>query len=434
MSKTVLRVCVVILSVAGLFPTGARAATLTLSSDTVQRQHQDPGTICVSLVTRGGEQVAGTENLLLWDGECASILAATCAANPGHGKNLSGTEQRQRDFTYKALILSLTDTDPIPPGELYCCDFLVHARPGECCRVRIGSPGASDPAGNALSIGAGPPGQLCVADDGSSPNSGRSDDVFAGGGFVGGTGGGGGGAPTGGSGGSTGGGAPSGGTGAPAGGGPANTFGGSAPANPPGAVVADLGAGTREVPEAPAAAEPARPQANRAAPAAPRPARQEQEAAAPVAPEPRSRPPAEGAAPDAAAEKPPAAGAAAQKQPGAAGAVEKQPSAATAPAAKEKAPPPADAKSGTEQATAPDQPAAEQPARAEAPARSTGDLGKPSPRDVRRSGSGSERRMPLDNDDGWFGCQIGAPVDAGRATFLLLPALLLLLGRGRRRI
>src|SRR5690606_4881611 len=83
-----------------------------------------------------------------------------------HGKDLSGTLQRQRDFSYKGLVLSFSNTDPIDAGELYCCDFLVHARAGDCCSVRVGSPGGSDPNGNSVPVSSGPPGRLCVASDG----------------------------------------------------------------------------------------------------------------------------------------------------------------------------------------------------------------------------------------------------------------------------
>jgi hypothetical protein len=147
----------------------AGAATITISSASVQRL-SDPARVCVGLVLDVEEQVAGTENLIVWDGECATILQETCAANPAHGKQLSGVIQAQQDFTYKALILSFTDTDPIPAGELYCCAFSLHvAGPGDCCELRVASPGAGDPEGNALATSAGNPGQACLAADGETP-------------------------------------------------------------------------------------------------------------------------------------------------------------------------------------------------------------------------------------------------------------------------
>ncbi len=66
------------------------------------------------------------------------------------------------------------------------------------------------------------------------------------------------------------------------------------------------------------------------------------------------------------------------------------------------------------------------------------DAEKPSPRDVRRAQSAGaasrDRRMPLDDEGGWFGCQTTAVDRSGRALALVLPALVLLLARRRRRI
>jgi MYXO-CTERM domain-containing protein len=63
---------------------------------------------------------------------------------------------------------------------------------------------------------------------------------------------------------------------------------------------------------------------------------------------------------------------------------------------------------------------------------------KPSPRDVARGPSGAAarpRRMPLDEEEGWFGCQVAAiPATAGSSLAALAPVLFLLLAGRRRRI
>ncbi len=390
--------------------TCAQAATINLTSDTVERAG-DTGTICVNLVTRGGERVAGTENLLVWDGDCATILDGTCEANPAHGKNLSGVVQQQRDFTYKGLVLSLTDTDPMPAGELYCCDFVAAADPGGCCRIRIGSPGGSDPEGNSLSVGAGNPGQLCVASDGNSNRGGSSDDVFDSGGLAGRGGGtsGGGSAPAGG-GGSSGGGVVSG-------------FGGDVPAGQPAGIVADLGGQDQDRFEQPNV-EPAQ----RAQPASKAPVAENASSLAKLAKaknlaklakakqlaKARNAKDAARAKSEDGAEPPPGS-----KE-------EKEPAAATAqdePATDESEPSQADTK-----------PQAVIGSKSKAGA----DTEKPSPRDVKRAqragSSTRDRRMPLDDEEGWFGCNIAAPDRSAASLVLALPALLLLLRRGRRRI
>ncbi|MDX2165937.1 MAG: MYXO-CTERM sorting domain-containing protein [Deltaproteobacteria bacterium] len=124
----------------------------------------DPGgtaTVCVALDT-GGAQVAGTQNDLTWDGSCLTLPdTSACYASGTHGKQLQGKLLDNRDFTYRALILSLSDVDPIDDGVLYCCDFFVEATAGECCRVDVTGAGASDPRGNALDVLA-VGGQVCA--------------------------------------------------------------------------------------------------------------------------------------------------------------------------------------------------------------------------------------------------------------------------------
>jgi MYXO-CTERM domain-containing protein len=137
------------------------AVTLQASSTTVANPG-DSGTICVTLLT-GGQEVAGTQNDLVWDGSCASLPdTSSCYAAGNHGKSLQGKLLDNRDFTYRALILSLGDVDPIDSGVLYCCNFVAEAAAGQCCTISMTGMGASDSKGNAVSA-LGGPGKLCVA-------------------------------------------------------------------------------------------------------------------------------------------------------------------------------------------------------------------------------------------------------------------------------
>jgi hypothetical protein len=149
----------------------ARAGvTLSVSSATVQNAG-DSGQICVSLST-GGEKVAGTQNDLTWDGNCASLPGdSSCYAAGTHGKSLSGKLITARDFTYRALILSLNDVDPIDDGVLYCCSFESEAEPGSCCNISIVGAQAADPSGKAIGAN-GRPGKICTAGDSSGARPG----------------------------------------------------------------------------------------------------------------------------------------------------------------------------------------------------------------------------------------------------------------------
>ncbi|MDX2170402.1 MAG: hypothetical protein SF182_25240, partial [Deltaproteobacteria bacterium] len=153
----------------------ARAAvTLQASSTTVANQG-DSGTICVALIT-GGEEVAGTQNDLVWDGSCASMSdTSSCYAAGSHGKQLQGKLLENRDFTYRALILSLSDVDPMDSGVLYCCNFVSEAAPGQCCNIAMTGMGASDSKGNAVSA-LGSSGKICTAS--SSGSGGGTGGVF----------------------------------------------------------------------------------------------------------------------------------------------------------------------------------------------------------------------------------------------------------------
>jgi len=156
--------CRWIVTLVGVLAVGSPASAdvvLRLSSATVA-QSGDSGQVCVSLDT-GGENVAGTQNDLVWDGRCATLPdESACAVAGSHGKQLDTRIQATDDFRLRALILSLTDVDPIADGLLYCCDFTVDAAPGACCSVAIDRPGASDTKGNAVAV-TGRPGELCVA-------------------------------------------------------------------------------------------------------------------------------------------------------------------------------------------------------------------------------------------------------------------------------
>lgn len=144
-------------SAAGVVALQATSATVAHVGETAD--------LCVVLDS-GGAQVAGTQNDLVWDGVCATLAsAADCRANPAIGKTLHGDLDSAGDFTYRALVLSLSDVDPIPDGQLYCCTFSVEATPGSCCSVAVVNTGVSDPRGSAVSS-TGSTAQLCVANGG----------------------------------------------------------------------------------------------------------------------------------------------------------------------------------------------------------------------------------------------------------------------------
>ena len=142
---------------------GFGAVSLEATSATVSASG-DQADLCVVLQS-GGAPVAGTQNDLVWDGTCATLTtAADCRINSATGKTLTGTvSPNGADFSYRGLVLSFTDTDPLPDGQLYCCTFAVDSAPGGCCPVAVVNAAASDPVGRLLFVSAGQPATLCVA-------------------------------------------------------------------------------------------------------------------------------------------------------------------------------------------------------------------------------------------------------------------------------
>ena len=140
----------------GVVSLQATSATVATAGETAD--------LCVVL-NSGGAEVAGTQNDLVWDDSCATLKSFTdCSANPATGKSLHGS---LLGGFFRALVLSLSDTNPIPDGQLYCCTFTAEATPGNCCSVSVVNTGASDPSGQVV-LSVGNTAELCVEDSGGT--------------------------------------------------------------------------------------------------------------------------------------------------------------------------------------------------------------------------------------------------------------------------
>ena len=145
------------------------AVSMQLTSANVSNPG-DAGRVCVML-SSGGAQVAGTQNDLIWDGNCASLPdESSCFVAGSHGKQLSAAT-RCGDFCLRAIILSLNDVNPIPDGPLYCCNFQSESDAGKCCTITMTNTAASDPDGKAISA-SGSAGRICTS--GSQNDQGRA--------------------------------------------------------------------------------------------------------------------------------------------------------------------------------------------------------------------------------------------------------------------
>lgn len=107
-------------------------------------------TICVSLES-DGQQVAGTQNDLVWDGNCLTLEG--CQSNGSHGKSLTCSDPRAgegADVTLHCLALSIADVNPIPDGSLYCCDFISELSDAGSCDVQVVNVLGADPEGRRV--------------------------------------------------------------------------------------------------------------------------------------------------------------------------------------------------------------------------------------------------------------------------------------------
>jgi len=131
--------------------------------------------VCISMSGSGGV-VAGVQLALKWDSACMSAdagsgVAARCTADPATGKDIH-TSLKAGPGNLTALFFSMSDTNPIPDGDLFCCSFTRSSGSGNaCCGLSMGRIIGSDGTGRALSTSdfslmATVDGQICGSEGG----------------------------------------------------------------------------------------------------------------------------------------------------------------------------------------------------------------------------------------------------------------------------
>jgi hypothetical protein len=110
--------------------------------------------VCVVMTASHGA-VGGLQMDLSWNPACmtaeqAAGNAARCASNPSTRKNVQ-TKIFPNNSTMRVLFLSVSDTNPIPDGELFCCWFTVaRSQDGSCCSVNISNLILASPTGGRV--------------------------------------------------------------------------------------------------------------------------------------------------------------------------------------------------------------------------------------------------------------------------------------------
>lgn len=135
------------------------------------------GSMCVAMGDSGG-QVAGMQMEFKWDSACMSPdTPPRCTAESSTGKDIRvGLKPGP---TLKAIFFSLADTNPIPDGNLFCCNFTRSGSGGNpCCGLTMGNVLGSDSTGGAIQASAFTlittmDGQPCAASEASSGGGGQ---------------------------------------------------------------------------------------------------------------------------------------------------------------------------------------------------------------------------------------------------------------------
>jgi hypothetical protein len=142
-------VTLLLIALAWLVPSVSHAVTMRVSEAVVSKPGQR-APVCISLET-DGQEVAGTQNDLSWDGDCATLTQGSCkVAAPG--KELTSAFPPGSSFLIRAFVLAVDNLDPIRDGDLYCCNFISELTDAGFCPIRISNALGADSSGRAVQI------------------------------------------------------------------------------------------------------------------------------------------------------------------------------------------------------------------------------------------------------------------------------------------
>lgn len=171
LDRSAARLSVVSMAAAGLLATAAPAWAATFFVQQTNAGPGDPVDVCIWM-TGGNNEVAGVQMDLTWNPACMVPAAGgnrpRCRSNPDTGKTVQSAPRG--DATVRAIMLSFSDVDPIPDGELFCCQFRVTDNPpiGQCS-VEFSNLIASTPTGQRTDARGGRGGAVNIARGGGAP-------------------------------------------------------------------------------------------------------------------------------------------------------------------------------------------------------------------------------------------------------------------------
>jgi hypothetical protein len=125
--------------------TALASTVLQLTGAGGQPPQAAPGTgtsVCIQMLNSDG-QVAGVQMDFAWDPDCLSANVRSsggpqCRSNPATGKTVQSA--MRGGSSLRAIMLSVADVNPIPDGELFCCEFTVDSFASAAqCPIRLGN-------------------------------------------------------------------------------------------------------------------------------------------------------------------------------------------------------------------------------------------------------------------------------------------------------
>lgn len=125
------------------------ATAATFYSPPVSANSGQAANLCI-FMSDGNYEVAGVQMDITWDASCMIPASGgtrpKCRSNPDTGKTVQSA--LRGGSTLRAIMVSFSDTEPIPDGELFCCEFRVTDNPGGSgCGVSLSNVIASTPRG-----------------------------------------------------------------------------------------------------------------------------------------------------------------------------------------------------------------------------------------------------------------------------------------------
>jgi len=150
------------------------ASAATFYTPPVSAQPGGTANVCVWM-SDGNNEVAGAQMDISWEPSCMVPASGgsrpKCRSNPDTGKTVQSATRGAS--TLRAIMISFSDVEPIPDGELFCCEFRIVDNPsGSACGLSFSNVIASTPGGQRTDARLGRSSGVNIGRSGGAPAAG----------------------------------------------------------------------------------------------------------------------------------------------------------------------------------------------------------------------------------------------------------------------